>query len=386
MATATEPAADAAPQVDGALLGRRPRGGRHRHRGASPGRRSPTCWPGRGGAPGLRAGAAGRHRPARRPPGRARRAGCRRGRRSRCCRRSPGGDARMRAVSDALPDPAAAPPTRGHRRAAGTPPPVPRGTPPLVGAAGRAPAGRRSRSSRSAACWSSPSWPACRSSAAAVALGGRRPGLGLGRAAGPAQPARDVVRARRSARSRRSLTVALTATTRSCAGCRRPWPCSMIVAFLHQLLRRDGRPGWSSRWPRPSPGSPLIVSGSCLVPLPRTADGGAVMAVAGAALAVVRRWSTCSPGRPGCVPGCAAGPGRRHGGGGRRRGGHRRRAPGAAAAARPRRRPRSARRCARSSARLPAMSGPRSQLACASASVLRLRRGRLRRRPGCLVG
>ena len=47
MTTAIAPAAQTrAAAGDGALLGRRPGGGRRGHRGARRGRRSPTCWPG----------------------------------------------------------------------------------------------------------------------------------------------------------------------------------------------------------------------------------------------------------------------------------------------------------------------------------------------------
>jgi hypothetical protein len=61
---------------------------------------------------------------------------------------------------------------------------------------------------------------------------------------------------------------------------------SMIVAFLHQLLRRDGRPRLVESVASVVTALSLIVSGACLVPLPRTADGGAVLAIAAAAVAV----------------------------------------------------------------------------------------------------
>ena len=61
---------------------------------------------------------------------------------------------------------------------------------------------------------------------------------------------------------------------------------SMLVAFLHQLLRRDGRPRLVESVVSVVTGLAVVVSGACLVPLALTADGGSVMAVAGAALGV----------------------------------------------------------------------------------------------------
>ncbi len=110
---------------------------------------------------------------------------------------------------------------------------------------------------------------------------------------------------------------------------------SMLVAFLHQLLRRDGRPRLVESVVSVVTGLALVVSGACLVPLAQTADGGAVMAVAGAALGVaalvdlLARWVRL---RPWLVP---AGPGRRDGRRGRCRGGARRREHPGGCASRP---------------------------------------------------
>lgn len=61
---------------------------------------------------------------------------------------------------------------------------------------------------------------------------------------------------------------------------------SVLAAFLHQLLRRDGRPRLSESVAITASGIAVIASGSALVPLPRTYRGDEPLTVAVAALAV----------------------------------------------------------------------------------------------------
>lgn len=60
---------------------------------------------------------------------------------------------------------------------------------------------------------------------------------------------------------------------------------SMIVAFLHQLARRDGRPRLVESIASTITAIAIVVSGASLVVLPRTAHGPAVVAIAATAMA-----------------------------------------------------------------------------------------------------
>ena len=143
----------------------------------------------------------------------------------------------------------------------------------------------------------------------------------------------------------------------------------MVVAFLHQLLRRDGRPRLVESVASVVTALALIVSGGCLVPLPRTAEGGAVMAVAGAAVAVCALVDLLARVRPAAslllplalVAGTAAAVGVAAVAGGVSLAAAAVLGLGSAAVS-------AALRAVLGA--LPTMSGPRSQLACASASVL----------------
>jgi hypothetical protein len=60
---------------------------------------------------------------------------------------------------------------------------------------------------------------------------------------------------------------------------------SMIVAFLHQLARRDGRPRLVESIASTITAIAIVVSGASLVVLPRTLHGAAVVAIASSAVA-----------------------------------------------------------------------------------------------------
>src|SRR5450759_554276 len=61
---------------------------------------------------------------------------------------------------------------------------------------------------------------------------------------------------------------------------------SMIVAFLHQLARRDGRPRLVESIASTITAIAIVVSGASLVALPRTEHGAWVVAIASTAVAV----------------------------------------------------------------------------------------------------
>ena len=61
---------------------------------------------------------------------------------------------------------------------------------------------------------------------------------------------------------------------------------SVIVAFLHQLARRDGRPRLVESIASTTTAIAIVVSGACFVVLPRTAHGAWVVALAASAMAV----------------------------------------------------------------------------------------------------
>lgn len=61
---------------------------------------------------------------------------------------------------------------------------------------------------------------------------------------------------------------------------------SMIVAFLHQLARRDGRPRLVESIASNITAIAIVVSGSSLVALPRTLHGAEVVAIASTAMGV----------------------------------------------------------------------------------------------------
>ena len=229
-------------------------------------------------------------------------------------------------MSDALPDPAAAPRTRSRRAGpgGGCRRPAPGRARRWSGAAGGAPA-RATRGRRLLR----PAGPR-RAGRRPLRRGGRRarcrrPRLGLGRPAGAAEPPGHGVRARRRHGRDGPDRRPDDRTTRSCAGCPRRWRSRWSAAFLHQLLRRDGRPRLVESVASVITALALVVSGACLVPLPRTAEGAAVMAVAGAALGVCGARGPARPRAPAAPLAAAPGPGRRHGGGGRRGGRGRRR-------------------------------------------------------------
>jgi hypothetical protein len=191
----------------------------------------------------------------------------------------------MRAVSDALPDPAAAPRTRSQRRAraagagipplGGTPvvrPPVVRPLVPLavvafcallvLGALAGVPF-----------------------AAAAVALGAGVLTWGWAGLLGLPSP-RGTAFVLGVGTVATVLTGALTTGDPFLRWMPAALAVSMVAAFLHQLLRRDGRPRLVESVASVITALALVVSGACLVPLPRTVEGAAVMAVAGAALGV----------------------------------------------------------------------------------------------------
>jgi hypothetical protein len=59
---------------------------------------------------------------------------------------------------------------------------------------------------------------------------------------------------------------------------------SLIAAFLHQLLRRDGRPRLTESVAASGAGLAVIASGACYVPLPHTLGGAQTLAAAMAGL------------------------------------------------------------------------------------------------------
>jgi hypothetical protein len=61
---------------------------------------------------------------------------------------------------------------------------------------------------------------------------------------------------------------------------------SMLVAFVHQLARRDGRPRLVESIASNITAIAIVVSGASLVALPRAEDGAWVVAIASAAMAV----------------------------------------------------------------------------------------------------
>lgn len=61
---------------------------------------------------------------------------------------------------------------------------------------------------------------------------------------------------------------------------------SVIVAFLHQLARRDGRPRLVESIASSITAIAIVVSGACLVVMPRTVHGAWVVALAASAMAV----------------------------------------------------------------------------------------------------
>jgi hypothetical protein len=274
-------------------------------------------------------------------------------------------------VSDALPDPAAAPPTRG-RPARGVDP-VPPGTPPLV-----APPVVRPLVPLAVVAYGGLLVLAVVAgvpfAAAAVALGAGVLAWGWAGLLGLPSP-RGTSFVLGVGTVATVLTVALTRDDPFLRWVPAALAGSMVVAFLHQLLRRDGRPRLVESVASVITALALIVSGGCLIPLPRTAAGGSVMAVAAAAVAVcalVDLLARVPRLRPLLLPlalvagtaaavGTAAAAGSAAATGGV--------SPGAAAVL-------GLSVAAVSAAlravlgALPTMSGPRSQLACASASVL----------------
>lgn len=61
---------------------------------------------------------------------------------------------------------------------------------------------------------------------------------------------------------------------------------ALIVAFLHQLARRDGRPRLVESIASNTTAIAIVVSGACFVVLPRTANGAWTVALAASAIAV----------------------------------------------------------------------------------------------------
>lgn len=61
---------------------------------------------------------------------------------------------------------------------------------------------------------------------------------------------------------------------------------ALIVAFLHQLARRDGRPRLVESIASNTTAIAIVVSGACFVVLPRTANGAWTVALAAGAIAV----------------------------------------------------------------------------------------------------
>ena len=203
-------------------------------------------------------------------------------------------------MSDARPDPAAAAPTRSHRRAraaagpgpgSGLVPVVPLpGVRPLVPLAVAAFSGLLVLSVLAGVPFV----------AAAVAFGGGVLAWGWAGLLGLPSP-RGTTSVLAFGTVAAVLTGALTRTDPFLRWMPAALALSMLVAFLHQLLRRDGRPRLVESVVSVVTGLAVVVSGACLVPLARTADGGAVMAVAGAALAVaalvdlLARWARLRP-------------------------------------------------------------------------------------------
>jgi hypothetical protein len=184
-------------------------------------------------------------------------------------------------VSDARPDPAAAAPTRSQRRAPGAAAPGPvrvvpqPGVRPLVTLAVVAFSGLLVLSVLAGVPFV----------AAAVALGGGVLAWGWAGMLGLPSP-RGTTSVLAFGTAAAVLTGALTRTDPFLRWMPAALALSMLVAFLHQLLRRDGRPRLVESVVSVVTGLAVVVSGACLVPLALTADGGSVMAVAGAALGV----------------------------------------------------------------------------------------------------
>ena len=61
---------------------------------------------------------------------------------------------------------------------------------------------------------------------------------------------------------------------------------SLLAAFLHQLLRRDGRPRLTESVAATAAGLAIVAIGANYVPLPRTLGGSQTMAAAMAAIAL----------------------------------------------------------------------------------------------------
>ena len=169
-------------------------------------------------------------------------------------------------MSDARPDPAAAAPTRSQRRARGAATPGPVDGPcrwcRSRGCARSSPW----RWSPSAACWSSASSPAFRSSRRrSPSVAGSSPGAGPG-CWGCRSP-RGTTSVLAFGTVAAVLTGALTRTDPFLRWMPAALALSMLVAFLHQLLRRDGRPRLVESVVSVVTGLAVVVSGACLVPL-----------------------------------------------------------------------------------------------------------------------
>ena len=72
---------------------------------------------------------------------------------------------------------------------------------------------------------------------------------------------------------------------------------SLIAAFLHQLLRRDGRPRLTESVGATAAGLAIVSSGAAYVPLPRALGGAQLLAVAMAALAAASVADLATPSR-----------------------------------------------------------------------------------------
>lgn len=83
-----------------------------------------------------------------------------------------------------------------------------------------------------------------------------------------------------------ALAVALTASDPFLRYLPIALACSLIAAFLHQLLRRDGRPRLTESVAITTAGLAVLGSGAALVALPRTYDGSTPVAAAATAIAV----------------------------------------------------------------------------------------------------
>ena len=79
---------------------------------------------------------------------------------------------------------------------------------------------------------------------------------------------------------------------------------SLVAAFLHQLLRRDGRPRLTESVAATGAGLAILSIGVAYIPLPRTLGGEQTLAAAMAALALgVRRpGARVAPTAPGALP------------------------------------------------------------------------------------